>query len=339
MSKKSEVKGTELVAPVSAAVVAAEPIRPAQLAILKAGVKVPSAKDLADMESTLDAKRQALTMLMVDESLPEATRDALVVLSANASPSKPGMEEIEGRTEIPRISICQPTSQKATKPDAARGGDLYTDSGDLLVKPFQFIPVYFREEHVMFTPGSKAPECKAPDGKFGTPYGACASCAHLPFGKQNGGQGDQKPSQCFAQMVVTVMSMDLKNVYDLPLSKTSYSAGKALARLARAQPVPWQQSYLLDTEKKTGDKGLYYVAKVSPTTKNNAPDVLKVAQAFSDLLGAQRKVQMGGYYLAASSASVVAAAADQVYRGQIDLDGEPDVMPEGQSAVRSGKPM
>lgn len=321
----------------------AAPVKSAALVLAKAGIQIPTGEQLQKYGQDVFDKLAALNDLFSDPTIPDALKVNLQMLVDQAQPVKPGMEEMESRGEVPRINICQPTSQKASRPEAAKPGDLYTDTGALLDKPFQFIPIYFHEENVLFPQGAKAPECKAPDGKFGMPYGLCQDCPNLPFGKQNGGNGDQKQTDCFAQTVVTVLTMDLQHLYDIPFAKTSYSAGRALARLARGQSMAWKQSYLLDTEKKSGEKGLYYIAKVAPVGKDNAAEVLKIAKAFSELYGATRKKALGDYYSKAEGSVAKQAVAEKQFSGgNLDLGdegGEPDVMPDAGGGVRTGKVM
>ncbi len=324
----------------------------ALVVLSKAGVKVATLAEIEQLTEEYNGKLAVLSALLNDTTLPELMRNQIMVLVELAQPIKPGMEEMESRGgEIPRVNICQPTSQKSSKPEAARPGDLFTDNGSMLEKPFPFIPIYFHEENVLFPQGSKAPECKAPDGKYGMPYGLCAGgdgvapCPNLPFGKQNGGQGEQKQTDCFGQTVVTVLTMDLQHVYDIPFAKTSYSAGRALMKLARGQAMAWKQSYVLDTEKKSGEKGLYYVAKIAATSKDNSADVLRVGKAFSELYAAQRKKFLAEYYRNASSSQAQAVQAENEFqRDSSTLDtgddgAEPDVMPAASTAARSSKPM
>lgn len=342
---KSETKVETKSEPVNGTVVTTPPVKSGALVLAKAGITIPTAQQLEQYTNDVAGKLMALNDLLNDASVPDQLKENITILIEQAQPIKPGMEEMESRGEIPRINICQPTSTKASKPEAAKNGDLYTDTGALLEKPFEFIPIYFHEENVLFPQGSKAPECKAPDAKYGQPYGLCQECPNLPFGKQNGGMGDQKQTECFAQTVVTVLSMDLQHIYDIPFAKTSYSAGRALARLARGQSVAWKQRYLLDTEKKSGERGLYYVAKIAPTGKDNDAAVLKVAKAFSELYSATRKKALAEFYSKAEGSVAKQAHAEKQFTGGgLDLGGEeggePDVMPDAQAGgVRTGKVM
>src|ERR1700745_640530 len=173
----------------------AAPRRSTPLILASAGVKLATPQDLATYDQQIIEKLGALQALL--NEVPVEIRASLAELIEQANPVKEGKEKLEERrgVELPRVNIAQPTSNKASKPDMARPGDLYTDNGAMLEKPWQFIPVYFYEEHVNFPQGAKAPECVAPDAKFGMPFGTlCAgnkdhkACDFLPYGKQPGEQ-------------------------------------------------------------------------------------------------------------------------------------------------------
>ena len=329
------------------------PVRSTALVLASANIKLATPKEMEDYDLQIRQKFEALSALVTE--MTGEVQAGLLELIEQANPVKEGMEELEMRrgTEIPRINICQPTSNKQSKPEAARPGDLYTDNGVLLERPFEFVPIYFYEEHVNFPAQSKAPECKAPDAKYGMPFGLlCAGgsgqkpCDFLPFGKQNGGQGDQKQVTCFAQVMVVVITKDLHSLYVIPYGKTSYSAGQALARMARGQTKPWKQSYLLDTEKKTGNATgqsvLYYVAKTAPTGKDNSPEVFRIAGTLAALCRAQRQKSIADYYLKVENAPATALAMEHEFvQGQMELGegSEPNVMPDTPASVKTGKPM
>lgn len=268
---------------------------------------------LAEVEAlavVAKAKLDGLADLLDDTELSAPIKEKVQALMELANPNKPGMEEINTTWTLPRVSIAQPTTQSAAKPESAKAGDMFTSSGTLLERPFGLIPLWFHEENIMFKTGEKAPECSSMDGKVGSAYGRCNNCPHLPFGKQNGGRGEQKKTECQSQIVVTALSADLTQVYSVQFAKTSRSAGNALISLAKSHPFPWKQSYLLSTEKKVGDLGTYYIYKIEPTGKDNSAEAAKVAKALSELFGANRKVALGDRDLRIGGAANAAAASE-----------------------------
>jgi hypothetical protein len=296
--------------------------------VIKASMGQQASKqDPAELEAMVVKRRDALEALAEDSTMPEGTRLAIRTIAALASPNKPGMEEMVSAWKVPRISIVQPTSQSDAKPEAAKNGDLYTSAGQLLERPWAGIPIYFFEENINFPAQGKNPVCQAPDAKLGSPFGECLKCPHLPFGKQNSGRGDQQKTDCQNSIVAVMLTADLTHpaVYMVQFSKTSRKAGSALMSLAGQQTAVWRQSYMLSTEKKTGDLGLYYVYKVEPTGKDNPDHVMRLAEALYGMYVAGRKLFLADWYARPARAPMAAVEAEgQFAAGALDagLAGE-----------------
>ena len=310
------------------------------------GITIPSEAALNVLEATAQEKLGDFAALMQSDKLSPEIKAKVQLLLGQAQPVREGMEEMNTVWSLPRVQIVQPTSQSSAKPELARPGDLFTSAGALLQRPVKFIPFYFNEENIMFTQSSKAPECIAPDAKLGQTYGLCDKCPHLPFGKQNGGRGDQKKTECNNQIVVAMVAEDLTQAFLVQFAKTSRSAGSALMGLVRTQSSIWKQSYLLHTEKKTADLGVYYVYKIEATGTNNSEEVNRVCQALYHLYKANRARSMGNYYASRGSAAQNVLMAETAFiasklHGGLDT-GDPDLSaePVAQSSVRgTSKPM
>jgi hypothetical protein len=271
--------------------------------------------DPAELDAAVAERRAALAALAVDPTVPEATRKSLLALVALASPNKAGLEEVATAWRLPRIMIAQPTTRSEAKPESCPPGGLYTTAGTLLEKPWAGIPLYFFEENINFPDNGKNPVCQAPDAKLGSPFGKCLECPHLPFGKQNNGRGDQKKTDCQSNIVAVMLAKDLSNVYLVQFGKTSRKAGSALLSLAGQQAHVWKQSYVLNTEKKTNEVGLYYIYKVEPTGKDNSEDVCRIAEALYGLYGAERKKFLADWYARPARAPMAAAEAEGEFAG------------------------
>lgn len=272
-------------------------------------------QDPAELAANIVKRREALLALLEDDSVSEKTKTAIQAIAAQASPDRPGLEEMTALWKVATVNIVQPTTQSDAKPPDARPGDLYTTSGQHLERPWGAIPIYFFESNVNFPSGAKIPACSAPDAKLGSPFGECLKCIHLPFGKQNGGRGDQKKTDCQNSINVVMLAIDLSAVYTVQFSKTSRRAGSALLSLAGQQTAVWKQSYLLSTEKKTGDLGLYYIFKTEPTGKDNAPDVQKFCEALYGMFIANRKFSLADWYARPSRAPEAAIEAEGQFGG------------------------
>lgn len=294
------------------------------------------AQDPAELDAVIAKRREALFALADDKTLADASRQAIKNMAALASPNKPGLEEVVTAWKVPRINIVQPTSQSDAKPEAAKNGDLYTTAGQLLEKPWGGIVLYVYEENINFPAQGKNPVCSAPDAKLGSPFGECLKCPHLPFGKQNGGRGDQQKTDCQNNIVAVMWAADLSQVYQVQFGKTSRKAGSALLSLAGQQTVVWKQTYLLNTEKKTGDLGLYYVYKVEPTGKDNTEDVQRLSEALYGLYVSERKRFLADWYARPARAPIAAIEAEGAFAGgglEQGLGNNPGVEPDLSTTV------
>ncbi len=294
--------------------VVAEVMPKTALAVLKdASIAIASQEELKARGLQVRQKFEALAELAYDPSFSEEMKAKVKDLLALASPVKPGMEEMVTPWSVVRVNMAQPTTELAAKPESARPGDMFTTAGALLDKSFAFIPLHFHVENIMFIKGQRAPECGAPDAKLGDRFGLCSECEHLPFGLQNAGRGEQVKTKCRNQIVVAALAADLSQVYLLSFGITSRSAGTDLVKLAKMHPYPWKQSYLLSTERGKGDQGLYFVFKVEATSKDNPPEVVRLAQALSELFSANRKQFIAEWYVRVAAAAETAAATEAAF--------------------------
>lgn len=309
--------------------------------------------DPAELDDAVTKALDNLSDLQGNKDLSEGQRASVSNLLALASPQRPGMEEMAAAWRVPRIQIAQPTSQSDAKPDSARNGDLYTSSGQLVERPFNFTPIYFHRENINFPQGGRTPACNSIDAKLGSPFGECERCPHLPFGMQNGGRGDQRRTDCQTSIVCAAMSNNFETgnaqIYLVHFSKTSFGAGRALMKLTTPHPFVWKQSYLLNTEKKTAEVGLYYAYTVVGTAKDNDQGAQLIAQRMYALYGAERNRSLAQWYSRPARSNSVAAEAEAQFAGgaldaSLEEGGEPDLNAPpppvpGKSARTSSKPM
>jgi hypothetical protein len=269
----------------------------------------------AKLDDDAAKARKSLEVLRDDATLPERLRQSVSDLVDQSSTERPDLGEMEVIWTPPRVMIAQPTTREEKRPEGSKNGALYTSEGKLLEQPWAMIPIYFYEEHVNFGEGGKAPVCRSMDGHLGSPFGVCNNCPHIPFGKQNGGRGEQRQSQCYSNIVTVALASDLSQVYTIQFGKTSKRAGTALLSWVRAQKRAWKQTYLIDTEKKTGNNNLYWIFQSKATGKDNPEDVQRVAKGLHDLYHCTRAIQLADWYSRPMQADQRAAAAEQSYDG------------------------
>lgn len=298
-------------------------------------------KPLEDLAAIVATKRDALEALKDHPSMSARLKAATEAIASLANPQRPGMEETNTYWKVARVNIAQPTTQSDMKPEAAKQGDLYTTSGQLLQRPFGIIPIYFHEENINFPQNGKIPVCQSMDAKLGSPFGECLKCPHLPLGKQPGKFEDQKKTDCTNNIVCVAMTVDLSMVCVIQFAKTSRKAGNALLSLAGQQQFVWKQSYLLDTERASADVGVYYKYKMSPTGKDNDADVQLLARGLYELYVAERNRGLHMHYNRVASAPQVAAESEASFAaGALDvgLGEEPDLSTPSAPATTTTTP-
>lgn len=302
------------------------------------------------LDAALTTKREELDALQQDTTMPEHLRQTVKNLVELSSSSRQGLEEVPSYWSIPRISIAQPMTD--SKPSASKNGDIITSSGQILKGPLKFILLYLNTENVHFAKAGggdgKKMLCQAIDGKLGSHFGECDKCPHLPFGAQNGGRGEQKHTSCYRNIVAHILTVDDPMVYKVQFGKTSYKAGSALLQLARQQPALWKQPYLLSTEKKSGDLGVYWTYVTQATGENNSEHEMKLCSHLYGLYNANRQLQLSEWYLRTLKAPGIAAAAEHEFQaGMLDtglategvepLDLNDPVKPIGASGTKSAR--
>jgi hypothetical protein len=307
--------------------------------------------DPAVLEAAIVDKRDQLLMLADDSTMPDNLRQVVRNLVALSAPDRPGLEEMTGAWNVPRINIAQPTTRSEAKPESAKNGSLYTTEGKLLDLPWGGIPIYFHEENINFPKGGgNNPVCQSPDAKLGSPFGECLKCPNLPFGKQNGGRGEQKQTDCYSNIVAVMLAADFSQVYKVQFGKTSRKAGAALLALARQQPFVWKQSYLFNTEKKTGEMGMYWIFQTQPTGKDNEPTVMRLCEKLYGLWTAERDRFLADWYARPARAPMAAAEAEGNFEAgaldaglgggvEPDLSTPPPATSSASNARTSAKPM
>lgn len=270
-------------------------------------------KDPIELDNTVSSAMDELVALASDPKLPVEYQKIVTELVNQASTEKPGMEEVVIGWKIPLITINQPTTTAAARPDTAKLGDIYTSEGRVLERPFPFLVFSLFQENVNFPEqNSKVPSCVAPDAQLGNTYGKCAACPYLPFGLQSA--AEQKITSCQNQITAVVATTDMSKVYMVRFAKTSRKAGSALQSLAGASNRMWDNSFLLSTEKGSGAQA-YFVFKVEPTGKPNNEHVHLIAQTLCNLYRAERDRALADHYRAAAAAPAAAAAAETAFEG------------------------
>jgi hypothetical protein len=281
--------------------------------------------DMTLLQTACTDAKEGLAKLLDLMPTPEL-KQIVVGLNDLANPHKLGVsDELEVRWTVPRLQLCQPTTTAVEKPASAKPGDLFTKNGELLASPYEVTPLFIYESNVKFKKGQNAPDCAAPDAKLGSPYGLCAKCKFLPMGKQPVPRDKQERTDCNNQINVIVIDSKFEKLYEISFAKTSRAAGSSLKNMAGRGKYAWEKSFLLSSEKKTGDEGTYYIFKIEPTGKViNGEKVVhgesyeKIARALYFYIAANRKLFLADHYQRIALGGSAAARNEE----KSDVDSE-----------------
>ncbi len=225
----------------------------------------------------------AFTMLMqVVGRLPVEIQKGMNQLVSMMNPNKPGFEETGGsKWSAPVVKVAQPVSSNI--PGNAKVGDLYTDLGDVLPQPFEFVPVYMYYSNAKFEEQNSNPTCRSEDTVKSIYGDLCAECNDQPF--KHG-----EKTACNKSLNVLAFGVDFGQIYHLQFAKTSYRAGSKLYRQASATSVPWARVYSLATEQKsrTEGQGKYYILNTNTTGKDVDPKFFESINGFYLVIKASR---------------------------------------------------
>ena len=232
-------------------------------------------EQIAEAADGLDADIST-TLVPILQQLPAHIVDRVTDLLAEMSPGQEGLEEMDSRWSPPNIKCRQGMSTDF--PKGIELGDLYTDDGETLPSPFEFVPLYMYPSFMKFDDNNKL-DCMSDDCIQSTTGTVCKECPDEPF--KHG-----EATACSKYKNVFVYDKNFRRVYKIGFAKTSLKAGTKLEKYMRGSGKnPWKKIYILETNEKTrqGGSGIYYVYNVKPTNDRIEDDtLLALAHFFKD---------------------------------------------------------
>lgn len=245
----------------------------------------PMTTDEPQAAPALEVNTADTALAVIRRDMPElAEKVERLILLMN--PDKPGYEEMGGaRWAPPTVRIHQALTH--SPPGNSKPGNLYTDTGDVLSTPWEFVPIYMYYANTKFPQGDEDDRnrlCRSEDTIISTRGQLCNDCPDQPF---RGGQ----VTQCKKTIEVFVFDRDFQNIYKLQFSKTNYKVGSKLYRQTSSGSVPWERIYALGTEvatqEKTGAK--YFIFTVTPTGEKITPQYDLMARFIHEKIAEVRK--------------------------------------------------
>lgn len=218
------------------------------------------------------------------QALPADIQTGVQRLFAVMNPKKEGVEDgIDMMIEPTVIKVYQPVSSKDIPP-AAKLGDLYTDSGEVLPQPFSFTPFYMYQTRAKFDNDDKSNSCFSEDREYGRHGRACATCP-------------DKGEACADVLNVIAFGRDFSRVYKIAFSKSSmWQGGVKLQKFVKTTEKIWERWYALTSMegKRAGNQpGKFYKFDVNLSQKDGLVDknAYPICQICSAVLKEQRTTE------------------------------------------------
>jgi hypothetical protein len=289
---------------------------------------------VGDFEAKLRAAAEKAALVLAEEGVNELVAEHVQTNISASSEGEGGfLSEVESRAARPALLIRQGTTNLPTMPQDTPLGKLFSTAGVIIPSPVRVRLLYAYDMHLRYPPmgeGSRAPVCKSPDGKLGSPGGWCQTCPQLPFGKQRGGQGEQVQTECSQLVNFVMITEDMKYVFDVPMSRTSLKTAKVVTTLAKATgrvESLVKRVFILDTESKTNQANQrYFQYKVAVDDKGPvlSDADLRALVALSELLQAQNQALLAKFYASVRDGQTVAHKAEEAFDPRLamgNLDG------------------
>lgn len=272
---------------------------------------------LIELQKAKDGLVTTLTSL--HDGLDGDSKKQIARLIKTVNPVKRGREEVSTRWTIPVIRVVQNMTRE--KPDNCNPGDFYTSSGSKVEQPFRFLPLYMFEMNRMFpSDGMKGPVCVSPDAKLGTMFGLCKDCPNLPFTKNtSGNQTDCDNGLCF---LVLAENMRL---YRLEFFKTSKKTGTKIIQLTDEADDIWDRFLSLTSEQIRGDKGNFFVFRVSASGEDAPEHLSEASVALYDMITVERKAYLKRHWESVLQGGQKASTVDEnVNLDELGVSGDSD---------------
>lgn len=288
---------------------AAAPAEIVETTLVKTGgePQLPAEIDpyIVELKRAKDGLVVALTALSDTLGDDDTKKKQLARLLKTVDPVKRGREEVSTRWTIPVIRVVQNMTRE--KPDNCVPGDFYTSSGSKVEQPFRFLPLYMFEMNRMFpSDGMKGPVCVSPDAKLGTMFGACQSCQNLPLGKNLAGNF----TDCDNGLCFLVLGENMR-LYRLEFFKTSRKTGTKIIQLTDEADDIWDRFLGLSAEQIRGDKGNFFVFRVSATGEDAQDHLRDASVALYDMITVERKAYLKRHWESVMKGGQQASTVDE----------------------------
>lgn len=188
---------------------------------------------------------------------------------AQAMLATAGLENLDKSDfEIPRIKLLQNTSNEVNDGVGEAGNWINTLSYETYGDALIFTPITLWKSRILFDGGDVV--CRSADAMESVDGHLCAE-TECPFNAMSWG-ADRTPPDCTLQYNYLILPDKESMPSIVTLSKTSFSAGRALnTLLVAARAALWDFKYELRATKRSNKFGTYYIATAKKCIVGSEP--------------------------------------------------------------------
>lgn len=254
-------------------------------------------------------------------ALPDSHRENALALIEEMSAVIEGIGDEPQTWKPPFLRLVQGTTDRSNIPKGTAIGDMLLGE-QKLEQPFKFIPLRMWDARQYWDPDQTNARmlCWSPDAKLGYIGANCKGCPHAEWKEEGGNDcGKIKSSLC--------ISADLRTVFNLNFSKSGYSAGMDFSTLLKKAAVtPYARTYGLSSKTSAKAKNVEILSVEPLDEKSRKTDValLEFLKELFDMVGADRKIMLDGFYEAATARKERLALQAPTSDSNLTLSNEAD---------------
>jgi hypothetical protein len=199
---------------------------------------------------------EKLSLEQITAAVPEQYRENVTSLFRLLNPASSDLQFGDIDTSRftyrpPMIRIRQPMSRTNLP---VKNGEFYSpDTGEVLQRPINLIPIFTWENRMRFVDGEKE-VCVSEDGERSTSGLICAQCIDRPW-------KDKQRQECNDYLHFLFVTPNYDKLYKMSFSGTSAKAGRAIiSQCMSARQNLWTRIYTIGSDEQKGGKGPYWSA-------------------------------------------------------------------------------
>lgn len=226
-------------------------------------------------------------------ALPDAVKKNAMALIEEMSTTVEGIGDDPVAWKPGFLKLVQGTTDRGSIPRGTAIGDFVLGE-ERLEKPLKFIPIRIWDSRQYWDPDQTSNKmiCWSPDGKLGSMFGECRTCAHKDWVEGEG-------SACGKSKTALVLDSEMKKVFTVQFSKSNYKVGMELENtLKKAGSFPYTRIYGLNSTTSSTAKNveMYKIEVLDDKLRKTPEDYLDFLKELFNIVSTDRKTMLDAFY-------------------------------------------